>query len=171
MRECDRIEGGGWWRTSRRSASSADRGSTRCSRTSARRRSTRRTDRRPTASSWRPSAGRRVAFLPAPRPAPHDPAAQDQLPGERLGDALAGRQGGHQPVRRRVAPAGRRAGPLRRQRPVRRPHDRPRRTRSSTARSCPTSARPRPTTRPCAGSPSTSSASTGSPSTTAARSS
>ena len=25
----------------------------------------------------------------APRPAPHDPAAPDQLPGQRLGDALA----------------------------------------------------------------------------------
>ena len=71
-------------------------------------------------------AGRRVAFLPAPRPSPHHPAAPDQLPGERLGDALAGREGGHQPLRRGVAPAGRRARALRRQRPVRRPHDRPR---------------------------------------------
>ena len=43
--------------------------------------------------------GRRTAgrVPAAPRPSPHDPAAQDQLPGERLGDALARRQGGHLP--------------------------------------------------------------------------
>ena len=64
MRECHGIEGGGWWRISRRSASSADRGSTRCSTTSARRRSTRRTDRRRTACFLATIAGRRVAFLP-----------------------------------------------------------------------------------------------------------
>ncbi len=33
----------------------------------------------------------------ASRPAPHDPAASDQLPRQRLGDALAGRQGRDQP--------------------------------------------------------------------------
>ena len=157
------------WRTSRRSASSADRGSTRCSRTSARRRSTRPTASRRTASSWRRSrpAGRVPA---APRPAAHDPAAQDQLPGQRLGDALAGREGDHQPVRRRVAPARRRARALRRQRPVRRPDERPRGHLLRRPDRAPTSPRPRSTTRPCGRSRSTSSASTGSPSTTAARS-
>ena len=41
--------------------------------------------------------------VPAPaRTAPHDPAAQDQLPRQRLGDALAGREGRHQPLRRRA---------------------------------------------------------------------
>ena len=41
----------------------------------------------------------------APRAAPHDPAAPDQLPGQRLGDALARGQGGHLAVRRGLAPA------------------------------------------------------------------
>ena len=63
----------------------------------------------------------------APRPPPHDPAPQGQLPGQRLGDALAGRQGRHQPVRRGLAPAPRGARPLRRGGPVRGPHQRARR--------------------------------------------
>ena len=49
--------------------------------------------------------GRRRRLPAAPRAAPHDPAAPDQLPGQRLGDALARRQGGHLAVRRRLAPA------------------------------------------------------------------
>ena len=63
----------------------------------------------------------------APRPTPHDPAAQDQLPRQRLGDALARGQGGHLPVRRGLAPARGQARRLRRVRPVRRPDLRPRR--------------------------------------------
>ena len=63
----------------------------------------------------------------AARPAAHDPAAPDQLPGQRLGDALARRQGGHLAVRRGLAPARRQARRLRRVRPVRRPDPRPRR--------------------------------------------
>ena len=55
-------------------------------------------------------AGRRVAFLPRHGRLPHHPAAQDQLPRQRLGDALAGRQGGHLAVRRGLAPAGGQAG-------------------------------------------------------------
>ena len=113
------------WRTSRTSASSAARASTRCSTTCARRRSTRRTARHPTACSSRPSPGGGSRSCPATAAA-HDPAAQGQLPRERVGDALARRPGGDQPVRRRLAPAPRRARPLRRQRPVRRPDDGPR---------------------------------------------
>ena len=41
----------------------------------------------------------------APRAAPHDPAAPDQLPRQRLGDAVARRQGGDLAVRRRLAAA------------------------------------------------------------------
>ena len=50
-------------------------------------------------------AGRTRRVPAAARPAPHDPAAQDQLPGERLGDALARREGGDLAVRRGLAPA------------------------------------------------------------------
>ena len=84
-----------------------------------------------------PGRGRRPAGrLPAaPRSAPHHPAAPDQLPRQRLGDALARRQGGHLAVRRRLAPAPGQARRLRRVRPVRRPHVRPAPTRSTTARS------------------------------------
>ncbi len=63
----------------------------------------------------------------APRSQPLDPAAQGQLPRQRVGDALAGREGRHQPVRRRLAPAPRGARPLRGQRPVRGPDERSRR--------------------------------------------
>ena len=63
----------------------------------------------------------------APRPPPHDPAAPDQLPGQRLGDALARGQGRHLAVRGRLAPARGQARRLRRVRPVRRPDLRPRR--------------------------------------------
>ena len=46
---------------------------------------------RPAVGFGLPGRGRRPqGRVPAaPRPAPHDPAAQDQLPGQRLGDALA----------------------------------------------------------------------------------
>ena len=57
----------------------------------------------------------------APRPAPHDPAPPDQLPGQRLGDALARGEGGDLAVRRGLAPAPREARRLRAVRPVRRP--------------------------------------------------
>ena len=63
----------------------------------------------------------------APRPAAHDPAAQDQLPRQRLGAALARGQGGHLAVRGGLAPAPGQARRLRRLRPVRRSHQRPRR--------------------------------------------
>ena len=59
--------------------------------------------------------------------APHDPAAPDQLPGERLGDALARGEGRDRAVRRGLAPAERQTRRLRGMRPVRRPHERPRR--------------------------------------------
>ena len=51
-------------------------------------------------------AGRRtIASRSSPtRPASHDPAAPDQLPGECVGDALARREGSHLAMRRRVAP-------------------------------------------------------------------
>ena len=52
----------------------------------------------------RRAAGRVPA---APRPAAHDPAAQDQLPGQRLGDALARGQGGHLAVRGRARSSSR----------------------------------------------------------------
>ena len=60
------------------------------------------------------------------RQAPHDPAAPDQLPGERLGDALARGEGRDLTVCRGLAPAARQARRLRAVRPVRRPHPRPR---------------------------------------------
>ena len=62
----------------------------------------------------------------APRPPPHDPAPQGQLPGQRVGDAIPGRQGRHQPLRRGLAPAPRGARALRRRGPVRGPHERSR---------------------------------------------
>ena len=58
----------------------------------------------------------------AARSPPHDPAAQDQLPGQRLGDALARGQGRHLALRGGLAPARGQAGRLRRLRPVRGPH-------------------------------------------------
>ena len=125
MRECDGIEGGGG------GGSRGDRRLRRLGVLHAARGRPRGQGRH----AVRPAVGQRVPghhrgpagrVPPAPRPSPHHPAAPDQLPGQRLGDALAGREGGHQPLRRGFAPAGRRARALRRQRPVRRPHDRPR---------------------------------------------
>ena len=87
----------------------------------------------------------------APRPAPHDPAPPDQLPGQRLGDALARAS---RPSSARAPPARSSStcepGRLRRLRPVRGPDHRREPTPSSTARSSPTSPRPRSTTRSCA---------------------
>ena len=80
-------------RARRRSASSAGRASTRSSTTSARSRSTRRTAPPSDSFFLAEVAGRHGRVPAAPRPAPHDPAAQDQLPGQRLGDALARGQG------------------------------------------------------------------------------
>ena len=170
-RRADDGDGGMAWRIRRRSACSAARASTRCSTTCARSRSTRRTARRRIRSSSPRSAGRRVAFLPRHGRRHTHPAAQDQLPGQRLGDALARGQGRHLAVRRRLAPARGQARRLRRVRPVRRPDRAAGPTRSTTARSSPTSHRPRSTTRSCAGSPSTRSATTASRSTSGARSS
>ena len=102
-----------------RSASSAGRASTRSSTTSGRSRSTRPTGLRRTASSWQRSAAQ--GRLPAsPRPPPYDSAAPDQLPGQRLGDAIARGEGGHLALRcRSLHP--RQARRFRRLRPVRRP--------------------------------------------------
>ena len=123
----DRIGSGGrpTWRTRRRSASSVDRASTRCSTTCARSRSTRRTAPPSDSLFLAEVAGRRVAFLPRHGRRHTHPAPPDQLPGQRLGDALARGQGRHLAVRRGVAPAARQAGRLRGLRPVRRPDERP----------------------------------------------
>jgi len=108
-----------------RSASSAARASTRSWRMSARSRSTRL--RRAVGQLLPGRGGRPLGGLPAaPRPAAHDPAARRPVPGKRLGDARVGRQGGHQPLRRRFAAARGRARRLRRLRPVRGSHARAR---------------------------------------------
>ena len=116
-------------------------------------------------------AGRAGRVPAAPRAPPHDPAAQGQLPGQRVGDALAGREGRDQPVRRGLAPAPRGARPLRGQRPVRGPDERPRRHLLRRADRVPRLVGRDLRPGPARGSRSRSSASTASPSTTAARSS
>ena len=93
------------WATGRRSASSGARASTRCSRTSARSRSTRRTARRRTASSWPRSAGRQVAFLPRHGRRHTIPPHRINYRANVWAMRVARGQGGHRPVRRRLAPA------------------------------------------------------------------
>ena len=64
-------------------------------------------------------AGRVPAAARSPS---HDPAAQDQLPRQRLGDAFPRGQGCHLALRGGLAPARGQAGRLRGLRPVRGPH-------------------------------------------------
>ena len=92
----------------------------------------------------RRAAGRVPA---ASRPSPHDPAAPDQLPGQRLGDALARRQGGHLAVRRRLARARRRSPATSSSATSSSTGPGAAPTPSTTARSSPTSRRPTRTTR------------------------
>ena len=114
--------------------------------------------------------GRRVAFLPRHGRRHTIPPHKINYRANVWAMRSLGRQGGHLAVRRGLAPAARQARRLRRVRPVRRPHAAAGSTRSTTARSSPTSRRPRSTTRSCASSRSPRSATTASRSTNAARS-